>query len=639
MAGLPIFPLPGTTISTNVDVARLSIDVNNISNPDWALGQYVFFQKASSIWFKYKNTSTIWTNEKLYLTNVRQSDTKFDKNGYPMTAYVDNVDNKVKMVYYPDGIQTTVVLASGGSFPTVVIDENDSYVVWVPNNFNNFLMYAQLCTNWLLASPYSLTLPGSIKMMSIQVVSDNRWLFTFECETTPENKIYIAFTNPTYKFATGNFEMFVTFLKSTMIDEYFVVAEYSQQELFELGVYSNKYNENLDILQVGVTGVLTLISSESVNPSEYFVVAEKSDLMLIADLLTSITLPNESFSISDKIRPTFDLTYIPDVGFNFNEYFVVAEDKDVFSIVSATTPSQFINETINIKEYSLSYENTFVGLDKANLLELLEITQIDKDTKFVLGLPPTTVVKYENFNEYFAIQEHFATDSLVQTIFIDQANLGPEKFYILDGKFPTFSEIELFIHSLNSKESFSITDNSNLLTFTLNILYIVNENFAVKDNNEATYDFKVSSLSAKFLEKLQIPDILSIITSTESNISQKLNENFAVGITNESYNLESISNLNKKIHENNLYIGEGTQSNSSESNISIKILQNIAPYVYNYVYNITEELSASVFTAENSVVPAFYYFATTSEKSLSGPKSYNIAIKSPNITFELTKIT
>ena len=106
MVGLPNFPVVGTILSNSVTIDRFTLVPNIVGSDEFPAGQYAFYSKNSSLWYKYKTATTSWTQELLYIESAGQSNTKFDQKGYPITAYVD-INGLVKVNYYTDGTLNT----------------------------------------------------------------------------------------------------------------------------------------------------------------------------------------------------------------------------------------------------------------------------------------------------------------------------------------------------------------------------------------------------------------------------------------------------------------------------------------------------------------------------------------------------
>jgi hypothetical protein len=195
MQGIPVFPLEGSAISKRVDLDRISLIVNAVGSPDFPAGQYIFYSKSHSLWYRYKQVNQSWTGEQLWLSNARESNVKFDANGYPFTTYINNEDLSLNILYYVDGSVQNQVIAPAGRFPTVLIDDVDTWVFWVPFPYTNALNYVQGCSNFSTIKPYTFTPPSEIVMMNMEYLPDKRWVFTFSCEGYPSNTIYTAYTS------------------------------------------------------------------------------------------------------------------------------------------------------------------------------------------------------------------------------------------------------------------------------------------------------------------------------------------------------------------------------------------------------------------------------------------------------------
>lgn len=211
MGGLPSFPINGSVISTGVTNDRLSLVVNEVANDTFPAGQYVFYTKNSSIWYKYKTATTAWTNEFPWISNASQSNVKFDANGYPVTAYIAP-NGTVNVVHYDaQGNILTNTVAITGFMPTVAINNLDVYVFFVPPNFTNFILCADTLGDFSIIHSYPVSAPGQIESMQIEFVSNDRFLFTFEIDTDTTQQIYIGFTDPAIMLMAYDVQAFVYF--------------------------------------------------------------------------------------------------------------------------------------------------------------------------------------------------------------------------------------------------------------------------------------------------------------------------------------------------------------------------------------------------------------------------------------------
>ena len=192
---LPKFPLPGNIISNNVTLDRISLLNNTVGNSAFFASQYAFFTKNSSIWYKFKTPTTAWSNEFLWIQNASESNTKFDTRGYPMTAYVRQ-NGTLAVTYFDSNINLkTVTIALSGSLPTIAMNPFDTYIFWVPPGYTNNIMYTEMVNNFLFQHNYSVTLPGNIANMQIELIENNEFMFCFEVDSGSSKKIYVATTD------------------------------------------------------------------------------------------------------------------------------------------------------------------------------------------------------------------------------------------------------------------------------------------------------------------------------------------------------------------------------------------------------------------------------------------------------------
>ena len=216
--GLPKFPIIGSAISQNLTLDRISLCINSIDNSNFPAGQYLFYSKNLSIWYKYQTLTSPWSDETLYISNASSSNVKIDDNGYPVISYIDASDN-IQLNYYTNAVSTTTQVASSGTLPTVVIDGSDTYVFWVPQNSNNlFLNYAQSSENYSVVHQYNVSTPGNIDMMNIQVIDIGVWLFSFEVNVGGNKEIYIAKSIPGSHIGWEDLISFSTFIAPGKID-------------------------------------------------------------------------------------------------------------------------------------------------------------------------------------------------------------------------------------------------------------------------------------------------------------------------------------------------------------------------------------------------------------------------------------
>jgi len=193
---LPSWPISGSIISNSVAIDRLSLIEQKITtNSFFPPGQYIFFLKNNSIWYKYKNPTSGWTNEVLYIGNASNQNTKFDLNGYPVTTYL-KPNGSIHVDYYDaSGNSKTNFLSPNGNTPTIIISPLDTYIFWAPLNYNNALNYSTALSNYSYIHSYAINLPANIVNMQIEPVPTNRFMFTFELDGFGQQKVVVAFTD------------------------------------------------------------------------------------------------------------------------------------------------------------------------------------------------------------------------------------------------------------------------------------------------------------------------------------------------------------------------------------------------------------------------------------------------------------
>ena len=228
MATLVNFPIEGSVVSNNVAQDRFSLVVNTVGNLTFPVGQYLFYSKNGSLWYKFKNLSN-WSIEHLYIVGGSQSNTKFDNNGYPITSYVDSKSN-VKLHYYLNNNVQNMTLAKNSSLPTVVVGSQDTFVFFVPNSYMGTINYVQQIDSFRLIKPYSINVPGKITSMQIQAISGGNFIFSFGSTVLEPNlnnthQIYLSISNPPIKSNNVSINSNVNFI-SPGIPAYFNLESY-----------------------------------------------------------------------------------------------------------------------------------------------------------------------------------------------------------------------------------------------------------------------------------------------------------------------------------------------------------------------------------------------------------------------------
>lgn len=642
MAGLPHFPIAGSVLSNNVSEDRFSLLVNPVGNVLFPAGQYVFYTKNKSLWYKYKTPTQTWSSETLFISGGFSSNTKFDLNGYPVTGYL-LPDSSINLQNYVNGVVNTTTIAASGSLPTVVINADDTFLFFIPPSYVDTFNYVQGCDSFSIIKNYKAIIPGTVTSMQIQLVDKGKFLFSFECDTINSKKVYIAFSNPNFQFITKDLPAFITFMQGNFVDEYFVIAEKAESNVLALGTYSQISNEEFNISELFETANLILVSTGTNGISDYFIVSQVSDLRAIADVVASVKIRDEFLTISDDLKPDFKLNFIPANHPVFGDYFVVSESSDVFTEKLTVTKKDLGIESLGLKDLNIFYSSKKESTTAPVLNEKLYIFDDNDRGPLPDGRGPRYVFtavspNVQRRNEYFVIEElvHIQTDKFIKTIDSVDGLLGPDKFYINDFEFPSFENIRTIFISENTKlESFSINDSSFFNLY-------MDPYYASKELLEIT-EPKIDLLSSEekladsVIEKLQIHEILSIVFSTQADFNFNIATDFYLGFLNEIHIKTTVAEPPVNLREE-FGIVEGIQSVSGLSSISLKILKDIAPYTFYTTYNVTEELSATTFLSNNSAIPSFYYYSSVRTKAQIGPHEYDVVISPPQVTFSLTHI-
>jgi hypothetical protein len=651
MAGLPNFPVKGSILSNSVAEDRISLLTNTVGSSAFPAGQYVFYTKNNSIWYRYKTSVQKWSSEFLYISNGYSSNTKFDSNGFPITAY-SLPNGSVNLQHYPGGVQTNLTIASSGTLGTVAIDSSDTYVFFVPPNFNQNLQYTQAYNNFTVISNYSAVLPGNITAMQIQLThtSDDkeRFLFSFECDIINNKKVYVAFTNPNIPFVTYDLNAFITFKSPYYQEEYFVIAEILNKEIFTDTVISQSSSENFAINDIKATDKLTLVRTGINFLPEYFVIAQKSDLEAIADVVASIKMQGETLLIPDDASD-FGLTFVPSSNARFPEYFIVAEVPPLVETEKLVKNSANLgNPVFEIEDSGYVFTVHTVTQNNSQVLNDNLIVSDSFTPQYVfdtntntnpgsgVGIPIKITQKLQ---DYFVIQAALASGNFIETIQIIDVNAGNDKLYIEDLQFPSFEYISIVgadIKGLNS--GFIIDDSSNSYDLIPNIYYHGNEYFNI---SEITQTFLTSAYiipSEQVSEKLQIHEILNIILSTATDFNYFAAEKLYMDFTSLSYDI-NVSKAASKHYGESFSINEGVIATIDYPPLKADFPQDAVPYLYKKAFPATQILSASIFMSSSDTVPTFYYYIGNGYVELPGPKDYSLVITEPTVIHTLTEYT
>ena len=193
MIGLSGFPIKGSILTNKIDKDRFSLIENKVGNSQFPVGQYVFFTKNGSLWYRFKTINSVWSPEYLYITGGYSSNTKFDLNGYPITAYKDS-NHSINIQRYVNGLPVNTVLSFTGNNPTVIINSTNTYIFYIPVPYVNNLYYFQSYDNFTVLRQYNIPISGTLNSMQIELINDGRFLFSFECDNGDDKQVYIGFT-------------------------------------------------------------------------------------------------------------------------------------------------------------------------------------------------------------------------------------------------------------------------------------------------------------------------------------------------------------------------------------------------------------------------------------------------------------
>lgn len=655
MAELPKFPLTGTTLSKNVGLDRVSLFVNTVGSSLFPAGQYVFFTKAQSTFYRKKPINGAWSDDILLISNVSESHSAIDANGYPVTAY-EAADGTLKVHYYESGIETTTTLASAGSFPTVVVDTNDTYVVWAPPNYTDHLLFAQHCSAYAATKPYAITLPGSINMMNVTVTPDNKWLFAFEViPLNGTSKVYIAFTNPFVKFATTDLVMFTTFMTGFMLNDYFVIAELFEANNLNVGVFSEHAGPDaFTIAEVANNAKLNLIPLTKFNLNEYFIVAQQSDNRVLNTVLLKYALGPESFYVSESKTLT-TLIPVPYTNGKLNEYFVVSESTLTDLVRDVTPVSRHYSEIMSIADPKETSQLLFIQQNKPVFQEYMILSDQYHSNDDGKGNGTNYVLTTYFFPKNIKIPDYFVLDdsnsfppgnyvftSLSNIIDYTDGSLteipsqktdpysrkrAHDVFYVADSKL-NFSQIALTIYDVKFRDSCSIKEVSPTFLLIANIYYFNTERFQIGEQGLPIAGPLISGKHASLSETLQIPDVLTILTSSQRNYSKTFSEAMSIVFANVSASQGLLPSQFAHFIENNLYINNQIIVNVVQTNptIKIKVLDDFGPYNYYALINAPKESRLLTFTNASTVEPLYFYFVGTTPQLRSGPQHYNVAV-------------
>lgn len=194
----PLFPVPGTIIAPNVSLDRFSLVVNAIENSTFIAGQYVFYTKNNSIWYRFRTATSNWSNEYLLTCGndigVKDSQTQFDANGYPVTVFVTNT-NFIGIHYWVNGVETTTITSHQNRFcPNSIVTTNIIIIMYIPPGYSGNLLFTTSKDNFVKECIYSVNIPGNLQSFSLKQYSDYQWTFSFSTLTGGINEVFFATT-------------------------------------------------------------------------------------------------------------------------------------------------------------------------------------------------------------------------------------------------------------------------------------------------------------------------------------------------------------------------------------------------------------------------------------------------------------
>jgi len=643
MAGLPNFPIIGSILSNAVAQDRFSLLTNPIGNKNFPAGQYVFYTKNNSLWYKFKTPSQTWSPETLYIKGGSGSNTKFDGNGYPVTGYL-LANGSVNIQYYTTaGYPKTVTVAASGCLPTVVINPNDTYLFYIPVGYISNFQYVQRFTNFNVINNYPAYVPGTISAMQIQLARNGNFIFSFESDTPDSRKVYIAFSNPNLIFATYDLKAFIDFLQGPQIDEYIVIGEYSQfTPTTDYWIRSTKDVESFTINEFANTANIPYMPTNITYLTDYIVIGcEFGGLSLISVLPLSEAI-NEKFYIPDNIIPIFTLTSIPNnKGPNL--------DGDFF-IISNTETETFDFDFI---PYITLHEDEYFEIldDNNNFITTLIENNIDfPEEIFSLKDPLMTFVEYyiptpiNLFSEILSISDDsFPIFNKIETVGFEIL-LKQELVIISDFGVPNFKLTlnPYIVFHYKLVDSFSIADSymdysTFFIPYSSHVLF---DHFKIGVDDITKHDIgPIQTLVPSTIhETVQIPDLLSIVFSKQESFTFAIASRFNIGHFPEAHH-ETLITTDSEHLKGSFSVEELAITTSGITSWTIRILQDIPPYNYYRYHNVLKMLSATIFTT-NSIIPVYYYYMSPQQVLTSGPRAYNIAISDTiPVIYTLTKQT
>lgn len=641
MAGLPRFPISGAILSNNVAADRFTLITNTVGSSAFPAGQYVFYTKNASVWYKYKTTTTPWTSELLYIGAASQPNTKFDQNGFPVTGYVDS-QGLVKVNYYTGGTLNTATVAISGSLPTVIQTPEDTYLFWVPANYSGNINWAQLCSSFSVNHPYPINIPGTISSMQIQNAAKNTLVFSFTIDNGSGRKVYVAFTDPARKMVTYDLQAMLNFVQGTFLDpEDFIIAEDGQgSTLSEAIVGSPKPTDSFRIADSAVNPQLTLIKNQATLSPEYFIISQQTDMEIITQVIVAQKF-RDMMSVAE-MPPSFGLVFIPDNKFGENEYFVVSEVVNAENSTIAVQAQVLGLEPFSLKESTPTFQSTNVAPVVETINEELIFADISSGfllTNYQIPVqPPKTV-------ESFVLDEEAYTFTLPLTAAVLGFDLNdddtPNHFRIyLDDTLPEYFLLDaVFFANGKLDEGFIIGEANNSFLLTALIDAKFNNNpLVISDSEGVNYAEAIAILTSHSMESLQLHESSNTIL-LYTDISLKNYEFFNVNFENSIYS-QTVSKNTGKLHDA-FMIKEGIQTETYSPGISFKILQDVtAPYQYKVPKPVLKEVPLITFLSYNNNIPSYYYFLDTSNfASYQGPKTYDINVVEPSVSYILSRIT
>jgi len=197
-ATTPKFPVNGSIISYNVAEDRISLVVNAVDiNTMFPAGQYIFYTKNGSVWYKYRTITQTWSNE-YFLTcalgaGAYQSQTQFDCAGYPVTVYSTGL-GYAGIHYWKNGIETTITTTHFGASPNSIVTSNIIVILYIPPGYMNSLKYVTSLDNFVKECSYYVGIPGALQSYSLKQIDDIHWTFSFSTLYNGQDTVYFATT-------------------------------------------------------------------------------------------------------------------------------------------------------------------------------------------------------------------------------------------------------------------------------------------------------------------------------------------------------------------------------------------------------------------------------------------------------------